>query len=100
MKKLTRNQTKLLLILIIPLLVFAGIYYKTEGLISISAISYLATFLMIYFENTTKTIFFSAITYLVTFFIVTLALVIFVFLALKYSSGEIGTNLLEVIFQR
>jgi hypothetical protein len=100
MKKLTRNQKKLLLILVIPLAIFAVVYYKTDGLISISAIAYLITFLMIYFENISKTMISASITYLATFFLVTLSLVIFVFIVLYYSSGEIGTSLLEVIFQR
>lgn len=100
MKKLTRNQKKLLLIFLIPLVVFAFVYYKTEGLLSISAVAYLIAFLMIYFENISKTLISASITYLATFFIVTLLLVIFVFIVLYYSSGEIGTSLLEVIFQR
>lgn len=100
MKKLTRNKKKLLLIFFIPLTVFAFVYYKTEGLVSISAVAYLIAFLMIYFENISKTFISASITYLVTFFLVTLSLAIFVLIVLYYSSGEIGTRLLEVIFQR
>ncbi|MFN8673188.1 MAG: hypothetical protein U0457_14050 [Candidatus Sericytochromatia bacterium] len=96
MKALKKYQM-LFYLLIFPIVVFSLVYWKTE-LLTFSIIAYLICFLGIYFNNTSKTIFHSMFLYLVVFFIIILLFLIFTYIVLSNSAGDIGKELLEVLF--